>query len=162
VIVADGAAHAAAMSATADYLVDDDGGLTRTPEMSRRGRALPVYAALRHLGRVGTADLVERCCAHATRLAIGVERIPGATVLNDVVLNQVLLRFDEDDGVTTRVVAELQRGGEAWLGGTVWHGVSAARVSFSNWSTSDADVDRLLAALEQALDAARRAVAGVR
>jgi glutamate/tyrosine decarboxylase-like PLP-dependent enzyme len=162
VIVADGAAHAAAMSATADYLVDDDGGLTRTPEMSRRGRALPVYAALRHLGRAGMAELVERCCGHATRLAEAIARMLGAAVLNDVVLNQVLLRFDDDDAVTARVVEELQRSGEAWLGGTVWHGLGAARVSFSNWSTSDADVDRLAAALEQALGSARRAAASVR
>ena len=83
------------------------------------------------------------------------DRVEGAEVLNDVVLNQVLLRFDADDDRTARVVEELQRGGEAWLGGTTWHGVHAARVAFSNWSTSDDDVDRLAAALEEALSAAR-------
>jgi glutamate/tyrosine decarboxylase-like PLP-dependent enzyme len=154
-IVGDAEAHAAAMSATADYLLASDDGLTKTPEMSRRGRAIPVYAALRHLGRDGIAELVERCCAHATRLADEMAELDGAEVLNDVVLNQVLLRFDSDDERTTRVIEELQRGGEAWLGGTVWHGVTAARVAFSNWSTTDADVDRLAAALEVALDAAR-------
>jgi glutamate/tyrosine decarboxylase-like PLP-dependent enzyme len=163
-IVADAEAHAAAMSASADYLLqsDADGGLTRTPEMSRRGRQIPVYAALRNLGRGGVAELVERCCDHARRLAAAVERLPGAAVLNEVVLNQVLLRFDDDDAVTAEVVEELQRSGEAWLGGTRWHGLGAARVSFSNWSTSDEDVDRLATALEQALGAARRSRAGVR
>ena len=143
------------MSATADYLGDADGGLSRTPEMSRRGRQIPVYAALRNLGRRGIADLVERCCGHARRLADAMERLDGAAVLNDVVLNQVLLRFDDDDAVTDDVVAGVQDSGEAWLGGTRWHGVAAARVSFSNWSTSDDDVDRLAAALESALAAAR-------
>ena len=154
-IVADAEAHTAAMSATAEYLLASDDGLTRTPEMSRRGRQVPVYAALRHLGRRGLAELVERCCAHATRLATAMESVDGAEVLNDVVLNQVLLRFDGDDERTARVIEELQRGGEAWLGGTVWHGMTAARVSFSNWSTADKDVDRLAAALQDALAAAR-------
>ena len=154
-IVADGEAHAAAMSATADYLLASDDGLTKTPEMSRRGRQVPVYAAMRHLGRSGLAELVERCCAHAARLAAAMERVEGAEVLNDVVLNQVLLRFDGDDERTQRVIEETVRSGEAWLGGTVWHGVHAARVAFSNWSTADEDVDRLAAALEAALDAAR-------
>ena len=154
-IVADREAHAAAMSAAAGYLVQSDDGLTRTPEMSRRGRQIPVYAALRFLGRDGIAALVERCCAHAGRLAEAMERLDGAAVLNDVVLNQVLLRFEDDDDVTARVIEGVQRSGEAWLGGTVWHGRGAARLAFSNWSTSDADVDRLAAALEQALAAAR-------
>jgi glutamate/tyrosine decarboxylase-like PLP-dependent enzyme len=150
-IVADGEAHAAAMSATADYLLASDDGLTKTPEMSRRGRQVPVYAAMRHLGRSGIAELVERCCEHARRLAGAMAAVEGAEVLNEVVLNQVLLRFDGDDDRTRRVIEETVRGGEAWLGGTVWHGAYAARVAFSNWSTTDADVDRLAAALEAAL-----------
>jgi len=155
VIVADAEAHTAAMSATADYLLAADDGLTRTPEMSRRGRQIPVYAAMRHLGRRGIADMVERNCAQAARLAEAMEGVEGAEVLNDVVLNQVLLRFDGDDERTARVIDELQRSGEAWLGGTTWHGLHAARVAFSNWSTTEEDVDRLAAALEAALAAAR-------
>src|SRR5919107_6266846 len=154
-IVADGEAHAAAMSATADYLLASDDGLTKTPEMSRRGRQVPVYAAMRHLGRRGIAQLVERCCDHAGRLAAAMEAVEGAEVLNDVVLNQVLLRFDGDDERTRGVIEETVRSGEAWLGGTVWHGMTAARVAFSNWSTTDADVDRLAGALEVAPAAAR-------
>ena len=76
-------------------------------------------------------------------------------MLNDVVLNQVPLRFDDDDERRRRVIEETVRSGEAWLGGTVWHGMFAARVAFSNWSTTDADVDRLAAALESALAADR-------
>jgi glutamate/tyrosine decarboxylase-like PLP-dependent enzyme len=156
-IVADPAAVRAAMGVRAAYLPDDEGRepLDYVPEMSRRARAIPVYAALRALGREGLAELVDRCCALARRLAAAMRELEGAEVLNDVVLNQVLLRFDDDDAITRAVVDEVQRGGEAWLGGTVWQGRAAVRVSVSNWSTSEEDVDRLAAALTAALAAAR-------
>jgi 7-keto-8-aminopelargonate synthetase-like enzyme len=76
--------------------------------------------------------------------------IPGAEVLNDVVLNQVLVRFGDSDEVTRAVVDEVQRSGEAWLGPTVWRGRVAARISVSNWSTTEDDIDRLAAALSAA------------
>jgi glutamate/tyrosine decarboxylase-like PLP-dependent enzyme len=139
------------MSATADYLAGTaaDDGFQRIPELSRRGRQVPVYAALRTLGRAGLADLVERCCAHARRLADAMESHTGCTVLNDVVLNQVLLAF-EDDAATDAVVAEVQRDGTAWLSGTVWRGRAAVRVSICNWSTTEADIDLLADALRRA------------
>jgi glutamate/tyrosine decarboxylase-like PLP-dependent enzyme len=148
-IVADPTALKAAMGVRASYLPDSDGRepLDHVPEMSRRARAIPVYAALRSLGRAGLAELVERNCALARRLAAAMDGV--AEVLNDVVLNQVLLRFD-DDATTQKVVEEIQRGGEAWLGGTVWHGRAAVRVSVSNWSTTEDDIDRLAAALKAA------------
>jgi glutamate/tyrosine decarboxylase-like PLP-dependent enzyme len=151
-IVADAAALRAAMGVRAAYLPDDEGRepLDHVPEMSRRARAIPVYAALRSLGRSGLAELVERCCALARRLADAMRALDGVEVLNDVVLNQVLLRFGDSDEVTRRVVDEVQRGGEAWLGGTIWHGRAAVRVSVSNWSTTEDDIDRLAAALEAA------------
>jgi glutamate/tyrosine decarboxylase-like PLP-dependent enzyme len=151
-IVADPAAQRAAMGVRASYLPDSEGRepLDHVPEMSRRARAIPVYAALRSLGRAGLADLVERNCALARRLADAMRDTDGVEVLNDVVLNQVLLRFDDDDATTRKVVEEVQRGGEAWLGGTVWHGRAAIRVSVSNWSTTEDDIDRLAAALKAA------------
>jgi glutamate/tyrosine decarboxylase-like PLP-dependent enzyme len=117
---------------------------------------VPVYAALHSLGRTGLAALVERCCAHARRLAAAMEALDDAEVLNEVVLNQVLVRFGDDDAVTRAVVAEVQRGGEAWLGSTVWRGRAAARVSVSNWSTTEDDMDRLARALAGALAAVQR------
>jgi len=132
----------------------------RTPELSRRGRQVPVYAARRSLGRTGLAELVERSCAHARTFAAEMTAHPGAAVLNEVVLNevvlnevvlnQVLLRFDDDDAVTEAVIERVQRGGEAWLGGTVWRGRIAARVSVSNWTTTEADMRRLAEALRRA------------
>jgi glutamate/tyrosine decarboxylase-like PLP-dependent enzyme len=152
-IVADRAAVRAAIGVTAAYLPADTGRdpIDYSPEMSRRARAVPVYAALRQLGREGLADLVDRCCALARRLAGAMEQLDGAQVLNDVVLNQVLVRFGDDDATTRAVIEDVQRSGEAWLGGTVWNGQAAARVSVSNWSTSEEDIDRLVAAFGRSL-----------
>ena len=131
--------------------------LSPHPGVSRRGRQVPVYAALRSLGRAGVAELVDRCCDHATRLAGAMASEPGCAVLNDVVLNQVLLRFGDDDATTAAVVDHVQRDGAAWLGGTVWRGRFAARVSVINWSTTAQDIDRLAEALRRAHAAVTRA-----
>lgn len=156
-IVADPQAHLAAMSLAGPYLVADPGQRDSTnfvPESSRRARAIPVYAALRSLGRSGLADLVERNCAQARRMAHRLGAIPGAEVLNDVVLNQVLLRLPGGDDVNRAAVAAVQHDGTCWLGGTTWHGDYVIRVSFSNWATTDEDVDRSA----DAITAAARAV----
>jgi glutamate/tyrosine decarboxylase-like PLP-dependent enzyme len=149
-------AHRAAMSFGAAYLVEAGAwqrdAIDWTPESSRRARGLPVYAALRSLGRSGVAELVDRCCALAQRFAAGLAGLPGAAVLNDVVLNQVLFRF-EDDETTTGALARVQASGEAWMGGTTWDGRPAIRLSVSNWRTTDADIDRTLAAFAAALAA---------
>ena len=151
-IVGEPAMLRAAMGVRASYLPDSEGRepLDHVPEMSRRARAIPVYAALRSLGREGLAAMIERNCALARRLAGAMREVDGVEVLNDVVLNQVLLRFGDDDAATRAVVEEVQRGGEAWLGGTVWRGRAAVRVSVSNWSTTEEDIDRLAAALTRA------------
>lgn len=151
-IVAEPNATKAALHASTSYLTASDGREPgdRVLEMSRRARAVPVYAALRSLGREGLSKLVEDCCHHARRLAATMAAVEGVTVLNAVVLNQVLLRFI-DDATTYRVIDQVQRGGEVWLGPTVWQGNAAARVSFSNWSTNEADVDRLSAVLTHSL-----------
>ncbi len=138
--------HRAAMSVTAAYL-EQTTGLDRdqmdwNPEFSRRARAFPLYAVLRALGRDGVADLVDRTCDLAVRFADLLAREPGVEILNDVVLNQVLVRFDDDDQRTRDVVAGVQQDGTCWLSGTTWHGMAAMRISVVNWSTSVEDVDR--------------------
>jgi glutamate/tyrosine decarboxylase-like PLP-dependent enzyme len=100
------------------------------------------------------ADLVERCCGHARRVAEAVRDDPGVEVLNDVVLNQVLLRFSDDDAVTDDVADRVSREGAAWLGGTTWQGRRAVRVSVSGWMTGTADIDHLVTALRRAHSAA--------
>jgi glutamate/tyrosine decarboxylase-like PLP-dependent enzyme len=152
-VVADPAAVRGALGTSASYLPAADGRepIDLVPEMSRRARAVPVYAALRSLGRTGLADLVERCCAHARRLAAAMDELEGAEVLNDVVLNQVLVRFGDDDATTEAVIGAVQREGEAWVGGTVWRGRAAVRVSVSSHATTAGDMDRLAAAFERAL-----------
>ena len=137
----------AAMSASAAYLIE---GETRdphlfVPEMSRRARGVEVWAALRSLGRDGLADLVERTCEHAKRMAEALQDA-GYTVLNDVVLNQVLVSFGSPE-VTRRVIAGIQRDGTCWCGGTLWQGHTAMRISVSSWATTDDDVDRSLEAM---------------
>lgn len=144
-IVADPDAHRGAMSLTAAYLVTEAGERDSTnyvPESSRRARAVPVYAALRSLGREGVAAIVERNCAQARRMAERLAALPGAEVLNEVVLNQVLVRFPGGDEANAAIVRAVQADGTCWLGGTTWQGDQVMRVSFSNWATTDADVDR--------------------
>ena len=147
-------AHREAMTAQAVYLVREADVIREpvdwTPEHSRRARAVPVYAALRQLGRSGVADLVERSCAHARRFAAGIAELPGGEVLNDVVLNQVLFRF-ADDATTKAALAAVQASGEAWMSGTEWDGRRAIRLSVSSWRTTERDIDRALAAFAAAL-----------
>ena len=153
-IVADPAAHRAAMSLAASYLVADPSQRDSTnyvPESSRRARAVPIYAALRSLGRAGVADLVERNCEHARRMAERLGAMDGVEILNDVVLNQVLVRFPGGDDANRAVVDAVQRDGTCWLGGTEWDGRAVMRISFSNWSTTDADVDRAAGAIASAV-----------
>ena len=155
--VRDPAAHAAAMSpATAAYIAygeTERDEFRWVPEYSRRARGFATYAALRSLGRSGVADLVDRCCTLAERMADALRRAgPGVEVLNDVVLDQVLVRFHLDDGgdadVRTReVIARVQADGTCWLGGTTWQGKAAMRISVINWSTTEADIDRSAAAI---------------
>jgi len=144
--VRDGAALRAAMSIAAAYLTPAPGSardpFDYVPELSRRARGFTVYAALRSLGRQGVAELVERCCAIASRMAATLAAAPGVAVLNDVVLDQVLVRFSDDDAVTQAVIAAVQAEGTIWLGGTNWRGEAAMRVSVANWSTREADADR--------------------
>ena len=147
-------AHRAALGIRSAYLIHADPDAARdpvdwNPEHSRRARAITIYAALRALGRSGVADLVDRSCRSAQALAAGLAELPGCEILNEVVLNQVLLRF-EDDERTDRVVEAVQASGEAWMGGTVWDDRRAIRISVSNWQTNDADVERTIAAFAAA------------
>ena len=151
-------AHRAAMATQASYLVHAEPGGPRdqmdwNPEFSRRARGFPVYAAIRALGRSGIAAMVERCCAHARRFAELLGSADGVAILNDVVLNQVLVRFGDDDALTREAVRRAQDDGTCWVSGTTWHGVAAMRISVSNWQTSEADVERSVAALLEAASA---------
>jgi glutamate/tyrosine decarboxylase-like PLP-dependent enzyme len=146
--------HRAALGVRSAYLIHADEGTARDamdfgPEHSRRARGLPIYATLRSLGRAGVADLVERSCARARALAAGVAALPGCKVLNDVVLNQVAFRF-EDDATSDAVLAAVQQSGEAWTSGTTLDGRRAIRLSVSSWQTSERDVERTIAAFAAA------------
>ena len=145
-IVADPAAHKGAVAVTTSYLVKSDGAerdpADGTPEFSRRARGIPVYATLRCLGRRGVESLVDRCCDLTRRFVEKLTASPEVAVLNEVVLNQALIRFRDDDGTTREVIAKVQRDGTCWLGGTTWKGKAAMRISLINHRTTEADVDR--------------------
>jgi glutamate/tyrosine decarboxylase-like PLP-dependent enzyme len=145
---ADPEVHAAAVSYTAAYLVGSGttiGSADLTLESSRRARGFAAWAGLRELGREGVTELVDRCCSLARRFASELES-GGAEVVNDVVLNQVLVGFG-DDARTDRVIEGVQREGTCWLGGTTWRGRRLMRISVSNWTTTEQDVDASVAAI---------------
>ena len=153
-IVADPAPLTAAMALTAAYLTtageQERNGADWAPEASRRARAFPLYAALRGLGRRGVAELVERDCTLAARIAQRLAGEEGVAVLNEVVLNQALVRFGDDDAATNAVIERVQRDGTCWLGGTVWQGKAAMRISVSGWQTTTGDADRSAEAIAAA------------
>ncbi|MGW3321495.1 pyridoxal phosphate-dependent decarboxylase family protein [Streptomyces virginiae] len=150
-LVADPAALRSAMGLQGDYLIQHEHGdpIDKVPELSRRGRAFTVWAALRSLGRAGVADLVDGLCRHARAFATGIDAIDGATVLNDVVFTQVCAEFGDDER-TDRVLAHLLDEGAAWISGSTWHGRRVMRISVSNWSTTDEDVSHTLDAIHRA------------
>lgn len=145
-IVRDAEALAAAMNSDAAYATASrDAQKNLTMEFSRRGRGIPIWAALRTLGRAGVEAMVDRHRAQARRLAAGL-RAAGFEVVNRVVLNQVLVRGRTDEA-TLAIRAEALASGELWFGPTVWRGRPAFRLSVSSWRTTDADIDAAIARL---------------
>jgi glutamate/tyrosine decarboxylase-like PLP-dependent enzyme len=147
--------HRAAMNVSASYLIQDEGvrrvrdQLDWVPEFSRRARGFAVYAALRSLGRSGVVELVERCCATARRFAERIVDVPGVELLNGVVLNQVLFRFENDDR-TDAVLQRVQESSRVWMSGTTWDGRKAIRLSVSNWQTGEDEADLAVEAFRSA------------
>ena len=147
-IVRDTDALRAAMAITAEYLPTSTpyrNPSDYTPELSRRARGVEIWAALRHLGREGVAELIDRCCRHARRFAEELGKA-GYQILNEVVLNQVLVSFGDPE-TTNRAIAAIQAEGTCWCGGTIWQGHTAMRISVSSWATTDDDVDRSIEAI---------------
>jgi len=142
------------MTSRAAYLEQTEGkerdNLDWAPEFSRRGRGITVYAALRTLGRLGVEDLVDRLCDRAMQFAEILRRDDRVQILNDVCLNQVLVRFGNDQR-TRDTIAAVQKDGTCWLAGTSWHDMAAMRISVSNWATSEEDVERSAEAILRAI-----------
>ncbi len=155
-IVADPASHVGAIApasgAYIQYAIAERDPFNYVPEYSRRARGFATYAAIRTLGRTGVSGMIERCCDIARHMADRLRAADGVEILNDVVLNQVLVRFHhghggDTDAHTRDVVSRIQADGTAWLGATTWHGKAAMRISVSNWSTAEADADRAVDAI---------------
>jgi glutamate/tyrosine decarboxylase-like PLP-dependent enzyme len=148
IFCADEGAHRGAMSLAAAYIMATGGERDPhefVPEESRRARAVPVYAALRSLGRECFASLIERNCRQAQMFAEALSRA-GHEVLNEVVLNQVLVSFGTPEQ-TQKTIAAIQEDGTCWCGGTSWKGRTAMRISVCNWSTTDEDVEKSIEAM---------------
>jgi len=137
----------AAMSITAAYLASSDKREPwhYVPESSRRARGIELWAAMRSLGRAGLAELIERNCRQA-QLFAQLLADAGFTILNEVVLNQVLVSFGTPDQ-TRKIIAAIQSEGTCWCGGTQWQGHTAMRISVSSWATTDEDVRRSVTAI---------------
>jgi glutamate/tyrosine decarboxylase-like PLP-dependent enzyme len=155
VFCADPEAHAASMIYSAAYLAGQAEGAPRAPsdyvpESSRRARGFATWAALRELGRSGIAELVDRCCALARRFGDRLAALEGVEIGNEIVLNQVLAAFGSDER-TDRLIEAVQREGTCWMGGTTWHGRRYMRIPVSSAATTEADVDRSVAAIERLL-----------
>lgn len=152
------AVHVIAMEYTASYLTGqvagrEFGGGDFVPESSRRARGFAAWAALRALGRSGVADLIERTCALARNAAVLLDRLDGVQVVNEVVLNQVLVRVGDVE-LTNRVERLVQSDGVCWLGATTWRGERLLRISVSNWSTTEHDIELTVDAIARARSAA--------
>jgi glutamate/tyrosine decarboxylase-like PLP-dependent enzyme len=150
VIVRDRASLRTAMGMSAAYLLGgaDREPMHHAPESSRRARGVELWATLKSLGRSGLCDLVERTCGYAAQFAAKL-RLAGFEILNDAVLNQVLVSFGSAEH-TKEIIRRVQGDGTCWCGGTVWHGKTAMRISVSSWATTDADVERSVAAIIRA------------
>lgn len=166
VFVAHPEAHKAAMTIRASYFTASDEvrhQIDWTPEWSRRGRAVPTYAALRSLGRQGLAELIDRSCELCRRLVDGIGALEGAEVVAQPVINQGLVRFLSPDGdhdrFTDEVIRRLQEGGEAWFGGATFLGRRVMRAPVLSWRTTEADIDRAINAVRDAIDGASEASA---
>ncbi|MCF6299637.1 MAG: pyridoxal-dependent decarboxylase [Proteobacteria bacterium] len=138
----------AAMAITASYLPTENARRNPsdyTPELSRRARGLDVYAVLHHLGRSGVEELVDRCCACARQFASAFTEAR-YEVMNEVVMNQVVINFGSDE-INLAILDAVQKEGTCWVGQTMWKGITAMRISVSNWQTSAKDVEKSLAVI---------------
>jgi len=147
-VVRDRAAVRGSFGVHASYLAAADPSgpgnpYEKVPEMSRRARGVPVWAALRSLGRSGVGLLVERLAARAAEFAAGLQAIEGVEVLNEVPYTQVCMALDSDER-TRALGAKIVEDGTAWISGSTWRGRAVLRVSVSNWSTDESDVERTL------------------
>jgi len=142
-------------ASVAGYLPPDAGfeAMHHTPQSSQRARQVEVWAVLRTLGRQGLTDLIVQACNHARAMAAYL-RQAGLEVLNDVVLNQVLVRAGTDDR-TLALVESVQEDGTCWCGPTMWERRPSMRISISGWATSAEDIARSADAIIAAAAAPR-------
>ncbi len=158
--VANPEAHRSAMSIPAAYKLEVENMRDQVewgPEWSRRARGIPLYAAVRTLGRNGVARIIENCCDLTRDLVSRLGELPGVEVLAEPIINQGLVRFLDPDGDhdarTDEVINRINEAGEAWFGPTTWHGMRVMRVSLSNFRTTAEDIDRTVESVKASMAA---------
>lgn len=152
VLCADGEALAGALHMTGSYIIrsEDRDGMVFTPEMSRRGRIVELWATLKYLGASGVDELIALLHERAVQFAAEVGALDGFAVLNEVVFNQVLVACTSDE-TTDRVLERIQALRECWVGGSSWQGRRVIRVSVCSWATTAEDISRSVRSFAQAL-----------
>ncbi len=152
-IVKSPAAVHAAMATQAPYLKESGTVAPKdmVPEFSRSARGVEVWAALHSLGKEGIAEILDRCCRLARKIALGLKKM-GFDILNDVVLNQVIATMPGREELCSKIATHVQASGEAWFGATHWQGKEAIRISIVSWVTTSRDIDRTLAAIQTAMN----------
>jgi glutamate/tyrosine decarboxylase-like PLP-dependent enzyme len=162
-IVRDAEAHRRAMAISASYLPPAEGAerdpSAYVPELSRRARGFAAWAMIRQLGRAGIAEMVDRCCRVAARIAEGAAAEPGIALVLAPELNQVMFRFGDSDAATIATVQRVQDDGIAWIGGAQWRGQWVMRLSVSSSATTETDADITSAAIVSAWHAVRETIA---
>jgi glutamate/tyrosine decarboxylase-like PLP-dependent enzyme len=123
-------------------------GKLYTPEMSRRGRAIELWATIKILGKSGIEELVDGLCARAQQFA-GMMRAEGFQILNEVVFNQALVACASAQQ-SAAMMKHLQQSGECWCGGARWREQPVIRVSVCSWATTEEDINRTVAAFVKA------------
>lgn len=152
-IVKDGDAIRDAFTISASYLLTDGDRISNnyTPELSRRARGIDVWAALKHLGKDGFGELIDQCCDHAVWFARELEKI-GFTIMNDVVINQVVFCLSDNDDERLKVLMnKVAQSGKTWFGPTKWQGRPVYRMSISSHETNQSDLDIALKAIKDAM-----------
>jgi glutamate/tyrosine decarboxylase-like PLP-dependent enzyme len=144
-IVRNELAHRRALTIAASYLPMATEGERDpshyVPELSRRARGFATWAIIKHLGRNGIAKMVARHCEVAATMAQALRAEPGIAILNDVVLNQIIVRFGSTetpelgDQFTRQTIARIQSDGECFAGGATWRGRQVMRLSVIGWET---------------------------
>ena len=152
ILCADKEAITSALHMSGSYIIEstERDGMFFTPEMSRRARIIELWAIMRYLGKNGIDEMILTMHKRAKQFANEISQIPGFSVENDVVFNQVIVKCNSDK-LTEKVLSNIQMLRDCWLGGSMWFGKKVMRVSVCSWATTENDISKAVKSFEKAL-----------